>query len=98
MAHHETLGRFRLVADAGPDGSPPEWLFTENESNHQRLFGSANEGPYVKDAFHEYVVGGNKDAVRRDEGTKAASLYVIDVPARQEVIIRLRLTPDSGAS
>ena len=40
-----------------------------------------NESPYVKDAFHHYIVNGRKDAVRRDGGTKATAVYVLDVPA-----------------
>ena len=58
LADHATLGRFRLTAGDGPDGRPPEFLFTENESNAQRLFGAPNESPYVKDAFHDYIVHG----------------------------------------
>src|SRR5437763_8304824 len=56
VAEHATLGRFRLTAGDRPDGRPPEFLFTENENNAQRLFNAPNEGPYVKDAFHEYVI------------------------------------------
>ena len=37
------------------DGEP-ELLFTENETNAERLFDSPNRTPYVKDAFHEYIV------------------------------------------
>ena len=72
-------------------------LFTENESNAQRLFGSPNESPYVKDAFHHYIVNGRKDAVRRDEGTKATALYVLDLPAAAECFVDLRLTREDEA-
>jgi len=41
----------------------PELIFTENETNNARLFGGRNRSPYVKDAFHEYVIHGNKSAV-----------------------------------
>ena len=52
----------------------PVLLFTENETNTQRLWGSANDSPYVKDAFDEYVVHGQEDAVNpAREGTKAAA-------------------------
>jgi hypothetical protein len=44
--------------------SKPQWLFTDNETNSQRLFGVSNYTPYVKDSFHSYVVNGQKDAVR----------------------------------
>ncbi len=89
---HVTLGRFDLAADAGPDGQLPAWLFTENETNAEKLFGYGNTAPHVKDAFHEYVVHGRADAVSsKPAGTKAAALYVLDVPAGGEAVVRLRL-------
>src|SRR5437879_1484218 len=97
IAEHSTLGRYRLTVGDRPDGRPPEFVFTENESNARLLFGSVNESPYVKDAFHDYIVHGRKDAVRRDGGTKAVALYVHDLPARGEHAIHLRLTHDSEA-
>ncbi len=58
------------------DGTP-ELLFTENESNAERLWGQPNPAPYVKDAFHRYVVAGERDAVNPAKtGTKAAAHYV----------------------
>ena len=92
LAVHATLGRFRLTAGDGPDGRPPEFLFTENESNARRLFGSPNASPYVKDAFHHYIVNDQADSVRRDGGTKAAAVYVLDLPAAGECSVDLRLT------
>ena len=92
-ADHTTLGRYDLVVGPGPDGSLPELLFTENETNLERLFGSANTSPYVKDAFHEYVVQGRKEAVNPEgTGTKAAALYALEVPAGGEISVRLRLS------
>ena len=92
-ADHSTLGRYDLVAGPGPDGSLPELLFTENETNLERLFGAANPSPHVKDAFHEYVVQGRKEAVNPEgTGTKAAALYTLEVPAGGEVTVRLRLS------
>jgi len=92
-ADHATLGRYDLVAGPGPDGSLPELLFTENETNTERLFGAANAAPYVKDAFHEYVVQGREEAVNPERtGTKAAALYTLEVPAGGEVTVRLRLS------
>jgi hypothetical protein len=79
------------------DGSP-ELLFTNNETNNNRLFGSANGTPYVKDAFHRYVINGENGAVNPDlRGSKAAANYKLDVPAGGEVVLRLQLT-DSNAS
>jgi hypothetical protein len=92
LAEHSTLGRMRFVAAPTPSGQEPELLFTENETNNERLFGSASASPYVKDAFHEYVVRGRDEAVNPAQvGTKAAAHYVLDVPAEGKVVLKLRL-------
>jgi len=71
----------------------PDLLFTENETNSRRLFDYGGGGRYSKDAFHEYVVHGNHEAVNADAaGTKAAVVYMLDVPAQASATIRLRLT------
>jgi mannosylglycerate hydrolase MGH1-like protein len=74
------------------EGSP-ELLFTENETNFERLYGVSNESRFVKDAFHEYVIGGRKDAVNPDRrGSKAAAHYVLDLAPGGSARVRLRLT------
>ncbi len=74
------------------DGSP-ELLFTENETNNEKLFSGENASPFVKDAINEYVVSGNKEAVNpANEGTKAAANYRVSVPAQSEISVRLRLS------
>ncbi|MEO7658568.1 MAG: glucosidase [Pyrinomonadaceae bacterium] len=74
------------------DGTP-ELLFTENETNNERLFNSPNRTPYVKDGINQFVVNGRSDAVNPDRtGTKAAANYKVTVPARSEIILRLRFT------
>ena len=93
ISEHETLGRFRLVAGLGPYGTAPQLMFTENETNMQRLFDSPNASPFVKDAFHECVVHGHTAAVNPSAGTKAAAYYRIEVPAQSQVAVRLRLLP-----
>jgi len=88
LAEHESLGKFRLAAD----GPLKEWLFTENESDTERLWGNPNSQPFVKNAFHEHVIRNRSGAVNPAQtGTKAAGHYVLDVPARGSVSIRLRL-------
>jgi Glycosyl hydrolase family 63 C-terminal domain len=76
-------------------------LFTENETNSERLFGVANRTPYVKDAFDRYLVHGRKDAVNpKGEGTKAAVHYSLEVPGGGDRTVRLRLreaAPRKGA-
>ena len=88
VATHDDLGEYTLSC-----GGKPELLFTENESNAERLWGQPNPSPYVKDAFHRYVVGGEKGAVNPAQaGTKAAAHYVLDVPAGGVQFVQLRLT------
>jgi hypothetical protein len=68
-------------------------LFTENETNNERLFGSPNASPYVKDGIHNYVVNGSKDAVNPEgTGTKAAPHYFLTVGAGETRTVRLRLS------
>ena len=84
--HHE-LGAYWLMCDGAQ-----ELLFTENESNAGRLWNQPNASPYVKDAFHEFIVSGRKDAVNPGKvGTKAAAHYLLDVPAGGSQTVRLRL-------
>ena len=70
----------------------PELLFTDNDTNAHRLFGSQNGHAFVKDAFHEYLVHGRKDAVNPAQtGTKAAAHYALQLPGGSRAVIRLRL-------
>src|SRR4029079_17192908 len=93
-AEHASLGRYQLAADGAP-----ELLFTENETNVHRLFAVANPTPYVKDAFHEYVVHGRREAVNPARtGTKAAALYRLAIPPGDSRVLRLRLRADGEAS
>jgi hypothetical protein len=95
VATHPTLVDYTLECEGNP-----ELLFTENESNADRLWGQPNSSPYVKDAFHEYVIHGNKDAVNPENtGTKAAAHYLINVPGggHKDVRLRLSATPPSDA-
>ena len=86
-AAHPELGDWELRC---PDAD--ELLFTENETNTERLWGQPNETPYVKDAFHRYVVDGVTDAVNPARtGTKAAALHRPTVPAGGSVAVHLRL-------
>jgi hypothetical protein len=86
-ASHATLGDYVLYCD----GSPP-LLFTENETNNERIFGTPNASPYVKDGINNYVVAGRQQAVNPAQtGTKAAAHYRLDIAANETVVIRLRL-------
>ncbi len=92
QADHKELGSYYLYAE-----KPKEWLFTDNETNKKRLFGVENDGPYVKDAFHEYLVHGNESAVNPlRKGTKAAAHFAIEVPGGNDVAVRLRLSKEGN--
>ena len=92
-ASHPKLGECILCCEGNP-----ELLFTENESNIDRLWGLPNLFPYVKDAFHNYVVSGRHEAVNpMKTGTKAAAHYRLEVPAGSSTVVRLRLTAKSPA-
>jgi hypothetical protein len=87
LASHPKLGERTLQCEGAA-----ELLFTENESNAGRLWGQPNPSPYVKDAFHQYLISGDTQAVNpAKSGTKAAVHYVLDVPAGGSKIVRLRL-------
>jgi hypothetical protein len=98
VADHASLGRFLLEADAAPGAESPGLLFTENETNTERLFGRPNASPWVKDAFHRYVVEGRTEAVNPDRvGTKAAVHHRLGLPAGESVVLRLRLCSSGDA-
>ena len=79
------------------DGDVP-LLFTENETNHEKLFpGHKNESLHVKDGINEYIVNGNQATVNPDKrGTKAAAHFQRDVGAGQSAVIRLRLCKNTS--
>ncbi|MCE5333110.1 MAG: hypothetical protein LLG06_00825 [Desulfobacteraceae bacterium] len=83
----ESLQDYTLVCDGDPI-----LLFTDNETNNERLFGSPNAGPYVKDGINEYVVNGKLAAVNPEQtGTKACAHYHLDVGGGEAAVIKLRL-------
>jgi hypothetical protein len=95
LAHHPGLGRLRLAAETLPEAV----LFTENETNAERLFGGSNPGTWVKDAFHRYLIEGLKEAVNpAGEGTKAAFHYRLELPAGGEAVLQFRLRPEEDAA
>jgi len=71
----------------------PEMLFTENETNFQRVFNFPNATPYVKDSFNDYLLHGAREAVNPAQmGTKCAALYRTRVGPSASISLRLRLT------
>jgi hypothetical protein len=86
-AAHTVLG----AAVLSFEGNVP-LLFTENETNHARLFGTQNESPHVKDGINDCVVNGRQDTVNPDQqGTKVAAHYQATIGGGQTAVIRLRL-------
>jgi hypothetical protein len=87
-AAHSELGERYLYCE----GDVP-LLFTENETNNERIFGTPNASPYVKDGINNYLVNGKPDAVNpKHEGTKSAAHYRFDVDPGKTATIRLRLS------
>ncbi len=88
QARHPGTGTYYLYAEGASD-----LVFTENETNVERLYGLQNRRPYVKDSFHRYVIHGDLDAVNPDkEGTKVAAVYEQSVEAGQMQVLQLRLS------
>ena len=85
---HPTLGDYYLYG-----ASDGQLLFTENETNSERIFGAPNAGPYVKDAFHRYLVNGETAAVNPAQaGTKATIHYGQELAPGATQTFQLRLT------
>jgi hypothetical protein len=74
-------------------------LFTENETNTQRIFGVSNRSPYVKDSINDYIVHGQAEAVNPEQqGTKAAAQYHLTVNPGASQVVRLRLSDAAPAA
>ncbi|MGH8606546.1 MAG: MGH1-like glycoside hydrolase domain-containing protein [Gammaproteobacteria bacterium] len=87
-AQHPTLGSYYLYGR-----QPGELLFTENDTNAERLWGAPNTSPYVKDAFHRRVIQGQTGAVNPEQqGTKCAAWSVLSVPGGQQAQVDLVLS------
>jgi len=93
-AHHSKLGNYHLYFN-----KPTEILFTENETNTERLFGVPNPHPFVKDAFHEVIVNGKTDLLQgKTNGTKSAMVYRLKLNGfgKEEIYLRLSHTQVTG--
>ncbi len=84
---HPTLGVRWLYSE-----NPDELLFTDNETNSERLFGVGNSSPYVKDGINDYIVNGKKEGVNSNgKGTKVSAHYTLKVGSGETKTVRLRL-------
>jgi len=90
QAEHESLGKRYLYADGSP-----ALLFTENDSNTERLFGEMNASPFVKDGINNYIVHADTQAINPQQvGTKVAVHYSLLVDPAEPVELHLRLSPE----
>ena len=88
QADHPAAGSYYLYAE-----DAAHLLFTENETNAERFYGLPNPSPYVKDAFHRYLIQGETGAVNpNQQGTKVAALYNPVIPPGEARTLRLRLS------
>ncbi len=91
-ADHTTLGRFFLTLEGCP-----ELLFTENETNTERIWNWQGKNCFYKDAFDEYLIHDRKDAVNINlAGTKACAVYRYHLDPGAEIVLTLRLHRDSS--
>ncbi len=93
-ASHPDLGERFLCCEGATT-----LLFTENETNHERLFQARNRTPWVKDGIDQYIVHGRQDAVNpQQQGTKVSAHYAVSVPAGASQTLRLRLSEAAPAA
>ena len=88
LAIHPALGDYYIYWQGNAD-----LMFTENETNHERFGDQPNTSPYVKDAFHRFVINGETKAVNpKEHGTKFGLNYDLSIPAGSTQTIQLRLS------
>lgn len=86
LPHAYELGE--MLLSAPPGGTP---LFTNNETNAQRVYGAPNATPYVKDAFHRHIINGESCVNPHNVGTKAGIHYLLTIEPGQSESITLVL-------
>ncbi|MCA1794737.1 MAG: hypothetical protein LC660_12890, partial [Desulfobacteraceae bacterium] len=90
---HPAAGDYFLYADKPGENGQPQLLFTDNDTNTQRLSGRPSGSPYGKDAFHRHVIDIESNVVNPEKkGTKAAAWYSCQVPSQGSCTLRLRLS------
>src|SRR5262249_33430373 len=94
---HPFLGSLELLAGNAPDGTAPELLFCENETNSSRLFGVPSDTTYPKDGIGDHVIHGAATVNPERRGTKCSAWYRLTVPPGGTAQVRLRLRPAAAA-
>ncbi len=93
-AAHHTLGEYWLACDGTPD-----LLFTENETNAERLWSEPNRTPFVKDGINDAVVSGARTSVNpAGVGTKVAARYALRIAGGESMTVLLRLSARRSGS
>lgn len=91
-ASHESLGKMWLYC-----GTPDELIFTENETNYEKLFGVSNRFSYLKDGINDYIVEGRRGVVNSEEiGTKGSAHYLLTLESGESKALRIRLSNSDG--
>lgn len=94
-AVHESLENFSLAFESTSESPPPLPIFTENETNVNKLYAQKNTS-FTKDAFHEHIVDKAHSVINPNQiGTKAAIYYLLNIPPEGSQVIHLRLQPTS---
>ncbi len=93
---HRHLGeRWGYARAVGADGRPL-LLFTENDTNIERLFGVPNASPYVKDGINDAIVHGQLERVNpAQKGSKAAAHFRAIVGPGETYVVQVRFSPTS---
>lgn len=92
MTTHVTLGKWWMACDVASDGQTPTYIFTENETNSRIHPGLPTTGDFFKDAFHQYVVAGDNQAINPGRvGSKVGAHSIHLIPSGQSVVIRARM-------
>ena len=90
-ASHPNIGKYYFYFDKAV-----QMLFTENETNSEKIYGIKNETPFVKDAFHEAVINNDFSVFKdKNSGTKFSPLYTVNVDAGGVARFKLRISRDS---
>jgi len=102
VTDHESLGRFHWIVEESVDGVTPELIFTDNETNARRLFNAENMGPYVKDAFDDYIVHERAESDRParlwHQGGGALPLHIPAGAQSRRAVAALSRQRDPGRS
>ena len=92
VASHPVIGD--VLVQTAPHA---ELLFTDNDTNTERLWGTPNTSPYVKDGINNFVVEGRRDCVNPEQqGTKVAARHHLVVAPGGEEFVYLRLRSASA--